>query len=294
MPIQLEKLEKKRSLSEFSTFKIGGPCQYFIKVTSNQELQDVLDLCKKLNLPYFILGKGSNCLFDDKGFSGITILNKIEYYNISSNGLVDVGSGFSFSLLGAKTAKLQWSGLEFASGIPGSVGGAIFMNAGANNQTTSTNLESVTFLHESGDIETLNKKSLTFSYRCSPFQTLPGVILSATFQLHKNKTARDHQLSIFDYRKKTQPYGKPSAGCIFKNPENHSAGKLIEQCGLKGLQIGGASISTQHANFIINNGEASAQNVLDLICLVQKKVKEKTGILLKKEVRSILFSGKVL
>ena len=283
------KFEVNKPLSQLSTFGIGGPARFFIEVKKVDELQLILKYCHAQKLPFFVVGKGSNCLFDDRGFNGLVISNKITFCNFEWP-IIHVGSGYSFSLLGTQTARQGWSGLEFASGIPGSVGGAIYMNAGANGTETCESLIEVTFINEKAESEILRRDQITFSYRTSTFQTLKGVIVSAKFLLLPQESARKTQLSIIDYRTRTQPYSDKSAGCVFRNPQTHSAGALIQLSGLKGKRIGGAEVSTVHANFIVNKGGATAQEILELASLVKLTVKEKTGIDLEMEIRSIPYS----
>lgn len=274
---------ENESLANYSTFGIGGPARFFVKVHTVEEMREAI----LSGHPYLVIGKGSNCLFHDKGFNGLVILNKIDFFEDLGNGKFHVGAGFSFSLLGVKTAQKGFSGLEFASGIPATVGGAVFMNAGANGTETCKSLASVDYLNEKGELQFLPKEELFFSYRTSCFQNgfqkQKGAIVGATFQLEPNDTARKKQLEIIDYRKKTQPYGDKSAGCIFRNPTGGFAGKLIEEAGLKGIQIGGAEVSTMHANFIVNRKGATAEDVLALIKLIQTKVH------LESEVRIISY-----
>jgi len=277
--------QKNRLLKELTTFGIGGPAKYWLEVRSISEMQNGLILCRENNLPYLILGKGSNCLFDDQGFNGVIFVNKIDFFEQPIPGTFHIGAGYSFSLLGSQTARQEWSGLEFASGIPGSVGGAVFMNAGANGRETCESLTSVDFVDDYGNLKHINKDELSFSYRHSSFQTMPGAIVGATFTLTPNATARAKQLEIIAYRTKTQPYGQMSAGCIFKNPTCGHAGALIEQSGLKGISIGDAQVSTLHANFIVNKGSATAEDVHALIAHIKKEVKAKTNIDLESEVR---------
>jgi UDP-N-acetylmuramate dehydrogenase len=274
MPLQLQ---KNRSLSEFSTFGIGGPIRSFVEVTTIEEMEEAY----RMDLPKWVIGKGSNCLFDDKGFDGLAILNKINFCNWDKNE-VHVGSGYSFSLLGVQSARLGFTGLEFASGIPATVGGAIWMNAGANGKQTGDVLQSVQFFN--GQKCEFKREEMNFSYRSSPFQKMEGVILSATFALQAHDGARKSQLEIIDYRMKTQPLKAKSAGCIFRNPPGHSAGALIERCGLKGLSVGGAKVSEIHANFIVNFNSARSSEVKELIRLVQEKVFQQTGVHLEPEV----------
>lgn len=280
--------QQGKLLSELSTFGIGGPCRFFTEISTIEQMQNTLGYCYREKLPFFILGKGSNTLFDDRGFNGLIILNKINMCEHDGPDAL-VGSGYSFSLLGVQTARKGWSGLEFASGIPATVGGAIYMNAGANGAETCDHLNEVCFVAETGDLHILPKNKMTFGYRYSCFQEMKGAIVSAHFVLIKSDEARAKQFKIIEYRTKTQPYGSQSAGCVFRNPQEMPAGALIEQCGLKGTSIGGAEVSPMHANFLINKGGATAQNILDLIAHVQDTVREKTGINLEMEIRRIPY-----
>lgn len=248
-------------------------------------MEEALRIASEIEIPFLILGKGSNCLFDNKGFDGLVILNKIDFCEFDQNRIY-VGSGYNFSLLGVQSARKHLSGLEFASGIPATVGGAIFMNAGANGCETFTCLESVLYLHADGSKKEYKKEELSFGYRTSSFQMMQGVILAAKFLLQTNEQARASQLKIIEYRLKTQPYKEKSAGCVFRNPkEGTSAGALIDQCGLKGCSIGGAKVSEMHANFIVNTGSASSTDVKELIAVIQKTVFERTGVHLETEIR---------
>lgn len=282
-------VKQNELLSKYSTFGIGGVAKYFISVSNLEELKSAFIFAKKNKVKIHMLGKGSNSIFDDRGFNGLVILNKIDFCRFEQN-LITVGSGYNFSLLGIKSAKRELTGLEFACGIPATVGGAIYMNAGANGQETSDCLKEVSFL--TSDMEKINysKEDLKFRYRYSSFQKMSGAIVSACFELADKKSAKIDQRKIIDYRIKTQPYDKKSVGCIFQNPEkNVFAGKLIEQCGLKGKSIGGAMVSDKHSNFIINEENCTAQDVKRLIYLIQKTVKEKTKMDLITEVRFIPY-----
>jgi len=278
--------EEGRLLKDLTTFGIGGPAKYLIEVQSIPQLQEVIAHCREKNLRYLVLGKGSNVLFHDDGFNGVVIHNKIHFCE-QQEGIFYVGAGYSFSLLGSQTARKGWAGLEFASGIPGSVGGAVYMNAGANGGETFQYLTEVTYVNEMGKLEVLPKGKLQWGYRTSSFQNLKGAIAAAKFHLITSAEARQRQLKIIDYRTKTQPYGDMSAGCVFRNAPHSSAGALIEQCGLKGYSIGGAEVSPLHANFIVNRNEAKAQDVIDLAAHVKKIVQEKTGHDLEMEIKVI-------
>jgi UDP-N-acetylmuramate dehydrogenase len=280
-------LQTGRFLAEFSTFGIGGPIALFTEAHSIEEMEEAYQYCRCHGLEPLVLGKGSNCLFSDSGHKGLAILNKIDFCEYKEL-TVRVGSGFSFSLLGVQTARRNLSGLEFASGIPATVGGAVFMNAGASGRETCDPLTAVLFLHETGERKEYSKSALHFGYRSSSFQSMRGCILAATFQLELSMIARQSQLAIVDYRMKTQPYKEKSIGCIFRNPsKEQSAGALIDRCGLKGLRVGGARVSEMHANFIVNSGGATARDVQNLIELVQRRVEQRTGIHLEPEIRVI-------
>ncbi len=280
-----------RKLSEFSTFGIGGQIAYFAEAKTFFDMQSGILFAKENKLPFLVLGKGSNCLFDDRGFPGVVLQSKIDFCEWRESS-VYVGSGFSFSLLGVHSARRELSGLEFASGIPASVGGAIFMNAGANGKETFEALESVEFLNEDGEIRQYKKSELTFGYRTSSFHSMRGAILAATFALTpQSPSARETQLQIIDYRKKTQPLKEKSIGCIFRNPLNASAGALIDQSGLKGVKVGGARVSEIHANFIVNEAQATAEDVKKLMEQIQSCVLEKTGVHLEPEVRWVSYDS---
>lgn len=280
--------QRNRRLSEFSTFGIGGPIFLFTVIETPEEMEEAFAFSTKYSLPYFILGKGSNCLFDDAGFDGIVLLNRIDFMSWEGDGCVKAGAGASFSLLGFKAASKGLTGLEFASGIPASVGGAIFMNAGANGRETRDSLSKVLYLDSNGSRREFSKEELEFGYRISSFQKMQGAILSATFQLEIGSYARQRQLEIVGQRMKTQPYKEKSAGCVFRNPGlTLSAGALIDRCELKGFSIGGAEVSRMHANFLINRGGATSKDVLSLIRAVQSRVYEKTGVHLELEIRIV-------
>ncbi len=278
--------EEGKELKKLTTFGIGGRAKFFKEVSSVSDLQKILQYCHLRQLRYMILGKGSNVLFDDTGFDGLVILNKILFCQ-EDNGEFFVGSGYSFSLLGIQTARKGWSGLEFASGIPGSVGGAVYMNAGANEGEAFQYLTEVTFIDQSGHLQKLSKEKLEWGYRFSSFQKKGCGIAAARFKLNRSQAAKEKQLSIIHSRLKKQPYQEFSCGCVFRNPPRFSAGALIEQCGLKGFRWGGAEVSHQHANFIINKDAATTQDVINLVHYVQQVVYQRTGEKLEMEIEVI-------
>ncbi len=272
--------QKNQSLKNYSTWGIGGPAKLFCTVRSADEMREAM----KLGERFIVIGKGSNCLFDDRGFDGLVILNKIDFCT-HNNGLYHVGSGYNFSLLGAQTARRGYAGLEFASGIPGTVGGAVFMNAGAGEAQTCDVLLDVEYMHANGEQDCFD--DLEFSYRTSPFQKMEGAILAARFQLTPSTEAKQKQLELIKYRTSTQPYGEKTCGCVFRNPCAMGAGSLIERCDLKGLRVGDVEVSAQHANFLVNRGEGRASDVLELVEKIKEVVKEKHGVDLEFEVRCI-------
>lgn len=274
------------SLKEYSTYGVGGNAKYLIEVDSTPELIEAVSRIGSER--YIVIGKGSNILFDDAGFDGTVIVNRVQTIEWNNKN-VAVSAGYSFSHLGSLASRKGFTGLEFAAGIPATVGGAIFMNAGADQNETKDSLKSVTFLHPDGKISEFQKEELHFSYRSSSFQKMKGVILSAVFELKESQDATDKVKKIVDYRIKTQPYRSKSCGCTFRNPEKYSAGRVIDECGLKGFKIGGAIVSDLHANFILNVDNATSENILDLIKYVQLRVFIKKGILLETEVRYIPF-----
>lgn len=285
-------LVSNQTLAPLSTFKIGGSARLFIEVKTPEQMVLTLQYIKEQRIPLWILGRGSNSLFDDRGFDGIVILNSIRFCHFEGKR-VRVGAGYNFSLLGAQTARKGWSGLEFASGIPGSVGGAVFMNAGAGGLETSDSLKEVLYVDSNTQLVEKKKEELRFSYRCSSFHGTQAVIVGATFDLKPSNLAHKRQLVITKKRVATQPYGEPSAGCVFRNPSDQKgAGALIEECGLKGKRIGGAEVSLLHANFIVNKGNATALEVIELVELVRKTVYEKMGIQLELEIQPIPYKGK--
>lgn len=282
-----ERCKNNVPLSTLSTFGIGGPARWLFRAKTKEDLQEAFLFVSHENCPFIVLGRGSNCLFSDKGFSGIVIQNRVETFSPSSEGIFEVGGGYSFVALGMKTANDGWSGLEYAVGIPGSVGGAVFMNAGAHKQQAADSVAWVDYLDESGNCVRMQREELMFGYRSSSFQEKKGIIVSVGFSLKKDDGASARQQLIIEQRHKTQPYTERSAGCVFRNPPGSFAGQLIEEAGLKGKRIGGAEVSTIHANFIVNKGGATAQDVLDLVNYIREVIFNTKGVLLQSEIRCI-------
>ena len=270
-------------LSSVSTFGIGGPAALLFRAQTVQDLQDAMRATFAAKAPYLVVGRGSNCLFPDSGFPGLVIVNRLEEVQEEADGLFIAGGGVRFPLLGMQTARLGWGGLEFAAGIPGSVGGAVCMNAGAQGQQTGAVVEAVEYVDEQGTLCSMNRQNLSFGYRFSSFRNKGGVIASVRFKLCKDERALERQKEMVEYRKRTQPIDR-SAGCVFRNPPGLSAGKLIDEAGLKGRSVGGASVSPLHANFIVNRGGATASDVQSLIQIVRSEVLARTGVSLDCEV----------
>ena len=282
------KIIKQKSLKSLSTFGIGGKAERFVSVNTTATCRETFLFAKKRHLPVHILGNGSNCLFPDQGLPGLIVQNKILFYRKKQNQIF-VGGGYSLALLGRKTAKNQLTGFEFALSIPGSVGGAIWMNAGASGQETADTLVKVAFMDLDGRIAIYQKKALRFGYRSSSLQEKKGMILWACFLLSPSSTAANQARLFAQKRRQDQPLQEKSIGSIFKNPANGiSAARLIDQAGLKGLQIGGAKISLKHANFIINTGNATSGDVALLVEKVQQMIYAKYGMWLEKEICTFL------
>lgn len=284
--LNLGKIEKDISLSTLTTYKTGGIAKLVVYPNNINNLKKLLKLIHKHNIKYFILGKGSNTLFSDKEFNGVIIkLDKLNNFEIKETEIY-VESGMILSKLVQASIKNELTGLEFAIGIPGTIGGAIYMNAGAYGSKMSNIVKSVIVLDEKLQIEEIPLEKLKFDYRYSIFQANKNLIcVAANIKLeHGNHDEIDSKIKEnLLKRKNSQPLEYPSAGSVFRNPEGNYAGKIIEELGLKGKNIGGAEISTKHANFIINKNNASSSDILNLIKLVQKEVKDEYKIDLKLE-----------
>lgn len=296
------KIQRNIPLAPLTTFKIGGPAKYFLKVKNKNELVEAIKWAKKKNLPcrqaglpagqaglpYFILGGGSNILVSDKGFNGLIIELLIRDCQLLGNKIL-VGAGMSLAKLVTFSIKNGLTGLEWAVGIPGTIGGAVRGNAGALGHSISEYLEKVKILRADKIIE-LKNKEIGFSYRQSIFKRNQDIILEAVLALKKGRAQESKKIIKENIQRRATAHpAQPSAGCIFKNPKSGSAGLLIQQCGLKGKQIDGAKISQKHANFIVNTGQAKARDVRALIALIKRKVKDKFNIELEEEIKYIGF-----
>ncbi|NGP44342.1 UDP-N-acetylmuramate dehydrogenase [Bacillaceae bacterium SIJ1] len=293
---ELEQIEnasvrQDEPLSKHTTIRIGGPAEWFVIPHSIEALKQTVAVAKAHQAPIFVIGRGSNLLVPDEGLSGVVIkLGKgLDHYKKDGN-LVTVGGGYPFVKLAVMTSRDGLSGFEFAGGIPGSVGGAVYMNAGAHGSDVSRVLKEAHILFADGTMEWLSNEEMKFSYRTTVLQKeRPGICLEARFQL-KEGNAKDitNEMKTYKtYRKNTQPYDSPCAGSIFRNPLPSYSGELIEKAGLKGFSIGGAQVSPMHANFIVNIGDAKAEDVKAVIRHVQDTIFEKTGIQLQTEIEII-------
>ena len=270
-----------------TTFKIGGAADLFITVQTVGDLRTAVIACRECGVPYMILGKGSNLLVSDDGIEGAVILPDGIFKELSVSGdTITCGAGVSLSKLCTVALENSLSGLEFAYGIPGTVGGAVYMNAGAYGGETKDVCTEVTYLTPDGAIGTYSADDLAFSYRSSIFKSNDNIILSAKYTLTPDpqESIKARMDDFMERRRTKQPLEFPSAGSVFKRPVGAFAGTLIEQCGLKGKSVGGAQVSEKHAGFIINAGGATCQDVMDLVKLVQVTVKAETGYDLECEI----------
>ncbi|KAA0805192.1 UDP-N-acetylmuramate dehydrogenase [Bacillus sp. JAS102] len=278
-------------LARYTTMKIGGPADILIVPKHVAGIEKTLQLVKKYKTKWTVIGRGSNLLVSDLGIEGVVIRlgEGLDHLEVEKHR-VRVGGGYPLIKLSTLLSRQGLAGLEFASGIPGSVGGAVYMNAGAHKSDISNILSKALILFEGGTIDWLTHEEMEFSYRTSVLQTKrPGIVLEAEFQLQIGE--REGIVSVMqknkDYRRETQPWNHPCAGSVFRNPIPYFAGDLIEKAGLRGYQIGGAQISEMHGNFIINTGGASAQDVLSLIALVKQTIKDKFSVEMHTEVEII-------
>lgn len=280
--------EEEAPLSKYTTFKIGGPCPLMIFPSTTEELLFSIKQSSSLGISYYIVGNGSNLLVSDHGVNCLVIHTKRLAQVTVDAQRITVESGVLLGKLAHIASQHNLSGLEFAHGIPGSVGGAIVMNAGAYGGEMSQVVESVTsYDFETDTLHTRSLQELDFSYRHSLFSHKKEVILSATLQLQKGDTSDiiEKMNTFAQSRKEKQPLNFPSCGSTFKRPPNHFAAALIDQCALKGVTVGGAQVSQKHAGFIVNIGNATSEDVMTLVEKVKEKVEKETGISLELEVQ---------
>ena len=286
-------LEKNISLSNFTTWRIGGPAEWIAQPKNVEEIKYLIDWIKKKKIPCNVIGAGSNLLINDNGIKGLSLcMRNFKGIKIDKNcGIIEVLSGEMLPTLARKAAANGLHGLEWAVGIPGTIGGAVVMNAGAQQHCISSYLESITTLSFTGEYKIIKGKDLNFGYRDSMLQNEKLIVISARLKLKFGHVEKIRQITNehLTHRLKTQPYRAQTCGSVFRNPEPLKAAKLIEDLGLKGFRFGGAEISEKHSNFIINANKASSYDVREMIKYIQKKVFNAYGILLETEVKQCGF-----
>ena len=289
----LEKLDVGEMIEDdpmykHTTYKVGGPARIYLKVKDVDSLIKTIKYCGKHRVKYLVIGRGSNLLFSDREYEGLIISLNECFNEIKVNGSTMIAqAGVPMISLSYQAAKIGLSGFEFMGGIPGSIGGGIYMNAGAYKYDLASVVKTVTLLNEKHEVVTFNNEQMDFSYRHSICQdNRKLIVLEVTFEL--TAKSPDEIKAVLDKRKErrmsSQPWNMPSAGSVFRNPQDKPAWQYIDECGLRGYEIGGAQVSPKHSNFIVNNGYASAKDIYDLIMLVQEKVNEKFGVKLRREV----------
>ena len=277
-------------MSRHTTFRVGGPADFFVTPKAKEEVRDVIRICKEAGMSYYIIGNGSNLLVSDAGYRGVIVQIYKEMNEVKVEGdLVKAQAGALLSGIAAKALGAELSGFEFASGIPGTIGGACVMNAGAYGGEMKDVLESVTVLTGEGKIIELGRNELELGYRTSVIAKKGYIVLGAALKLEcgdgeKIKTYMDE---LKEKRVTKQPLEYPSAGSTFKRPEGYFAGKLIEDAGLRGFQVGGAQVSEKHCGFVINRDHATAADIMELMRQVQIRVKENSGVDLEPEVKRL-------
>ena len=290
----LGKILINEKICNYTTYKVGGKARAICYPKGEEELIELVKLLKDKKIKYFVLGNGSNVLFSDKMYDGIIIkLDNFNKITIKDN-IIEVGAGYPLIKLSRDAMRNSLVGLEFASGIPGTVGGAVFMNAGAYGEDMSKIVKSARILTSDCEIIELNNKEMEFSYRTSFLQShLDYVCIGATLELAHGKQEEIEQImnERLMQRRATQPLTLPSAGSVFRNPEGMYAGKLIEDMGLKGYTVGKAMVSEKHANFIVNMGNAKASDIKKIIDLIKQKALTKYGVRLHVEQRLINWDG---
>lgn len=288
--IEENRIYVEEPMKKHTTFRVGGAADYFVVPKTKEEVKNIVALCRELDMPYYVLGNGSNLLVGDKGYRGviIQIYKEMNHIQVEEDKII-VQAGALLSKIGSAALEAELSGFEFAAGIPGTMGGAVVMNAGAYGGEMKDVLESATVLTPEGEILILSNKELELGYRTSLVAKKNYIVLEATIALQKGEKdaikARMDELRI--QRTTKQPLEYPSAGSTFKRPEGYFAGKLIQDAGLRGFQVGGAQVSEKHCGFVINKENATAADVLELMRQVSAIVKEKFGVELEPEVKRL-------
>ena len=283
-----ENIRRQEPMSLHTTFRIGGPADLFVTPGSIQAVADSIRICKETQTPYAVIGNGSNLLVSDTGYRGVIIQIGRNLNQVSVNGEeIRAQAGAMLSVIAKTALSESLTGFEFASGIPGTLGGAVVMNAGAYGGEMKDVLTEVTVLTREGEIRTVPAEKLEMGYRTSLAAKNGWIILEAVMKFQKGdaEAIRGRMEELKMQRVAKQPLDLPSAGSTFKRPEGYFAGKLIMDAGLRGFTVGGAQISEKHCGFVVNKGGATAEDVRNLICAVQKKVQEDAGVKLEPEVK---------
>lgn len=283
-----EKVRISEPMNRHTTFRIGGPADYFLLPSTAEEVKKILEICKEKELPYFILGNGSNLLVSDEGYCGVIIQLYRNYGEITVEGTnIRAGAGALLSQIASAAKNASLTGFEFAGGIPGTLGGAVVMNAGAYGGEMKDVLKEVTVMTEQGEIMTIPAEKLEMGYRTSLVKKAGYLVLEAVISLKAGDVEEIKAImkDLTEKRVSKQPLEYPSAGSTFKRPEGYFAGKLIMDAGLRGYQVGGAQVSEKHCGFVINKGNATAADVCGLMKDVQEKVQEQFGVTLEPEVK---------
>lgn len=288
--IDKERVLLDEPMKKHTTFRVGGNADYFVVPKTTEEVKGVVRLCKEENLPYYILGNGSNLLVGDKGYRGVIIQIYKEMNDITVDGdRIRAQAGALLSKVGSVALEAGLTGFEFAAGIPGAVGGAVVMNAGAYGGEMKDVLASATVLTQDGEVLKLSNDELELGYRTSVVAKNNYVVLEAEYQLQAGDKAairaRMDELKV--QRVTKQPLEYASAGSTFKRPEGYFAGKLIQDAGLRGFQVGGAQVSEKHCGFVINKGDATAADIVELMKQVSEKVFQEFGVTLEPEVKRL-------
>ena len=276
-------------MARHTSFRVGGPADRFVIPKSETELREAVLDCKKSGQPWYMIGNGSNLLVGDKGFRGTIIsTERLAELEVQKNeNIIIAGAGVMLSKLANTAAREELTGLEFAAGIPGTVGGGAVMNAGAYGGEMSQVVSTVTVVNRNGEIMELDNGTMEFGYRTSVIQNQPFVVTKVTFRLEQGDPEQiaEKMADLAKRRREKQPLEYPSAGSTFKRPAGHFAGQLIMESGLRGYSVGGAKVSEKHCGFIINTGNATAEDVKDVIWEVQRRVKERFQVDLEPEIK---------
>ena len=287
--VSKDKIFTNEPMSKHTSFKIGGPAEIFVKINNVEELKLIIKISKQAEVPITVVGNGSNLLVSDDGIRGIVLKIEFDKIEIEESGKLKIGSGVKLAFLAQKCLKEKLEGFEFASGIPGTIGGAIRRNAGAHGSEMKDIVKKITCMTRDGKIQVISNEEAKFEYRNSIFSQNDYIILEAEIQLRKGnpEEIRSKMDEYATYRKEKQPIEYPSAGSTFKRGNDFITAKLIDECGLKGYQIGGAQVSEKHAGFIINKGNATAEDVKQLMKYVEEQVYNKFGKKIEAEIEII-------